>query len=176
MVSWTRATRLVTMVTLGLQAHPHLAVLEGLLLPDRHRPLQGIDGEATGLEGFAAVRRGDRDHHARLPDLEAADAMDEGDAIDDRPAAADGRRDLPHLGERHRPVGLVLEELDPSAAGLVAYHPREDRERARARVLPRLGERALGEALRPRPAPARGRPRGAPPQPSAQADVLTPRG
>src|SRR6266853_5217745 len=127
MVSWTRATRLVTMVTLGLQAHPHLAVLEGLLLPDRHRLLQGIDGEATGLEGFAAVRRGDRDHHARLPDLEAADAMDEGDAIDDRPAAADGRRDLPHLGERHRPVGLVLEELDPSAAGLVAYHPREER-------------------------------------------------
>ena len=52
-----RATRLVTMVTLGLQAHPHLAVLEVLLLPDRHRLLQGIDGEAAGLEGLAAVAR-----------------------------------------------------------------------------------------------------------------------
>src|SRR5260370_40192795 len=147
MVAWTRATRLVTMVTLCLEAHPRLAVLEVLLLPDRHRLLQGIDGEAAGLEGFATVRRGDRDHHARLPDLEAADAMDEGDAVDDRPAAADGRRDLPHLGERHRPVGLVLEELDPSAAGLVAYHPRGDRRRGRARWLHRLGERAPGQRL-----------------------------
>src|SRR5260370_38127403 len=117
MVSWTRATRLVTMVLLGLQAHPHLAVLEVLLLPDRPRLLQGIDGEAAGLEGLAAVGRGDRDHHARLPDLEAADAMDEGDAIDDGPAAAEGRRDLPHLGERHRPAGLVLPEHDPPTPG-----------------------------------------------------------
>src|SRR6185295_3309881 len=109
MVSWTRATRLVTMLTLGLQTHPHLAVLEVLLLPDRHRLLEGIDGEATGLEGLAAVGRGDRDHHTRLPDLEAADAMHEGDAIDDGPAHPDGGRDLPHLRERHRPVGLVLE-------------------------------------------------------------------
>src|SRR5260370_7377691 len=113
MVSWTRATRLVTMVTLGLQAHPHLAVLEGLLLPDRHRLLQGIDGETTGLEGFAAVRRGDRDHHARLPDLEAADAMDEGDAIDDRPAAADGRPHLPHLADPPRPSGPLPHNLTP---------------------------------------------------------------
>src|SRR5713101_1162151 len=108
MVSWTRTTRLSR-----LQPYPDLAVLEVLLLPDRHRLLQGIDGEAAGLEGLAAVGRGDRDHHARLPDLEAADAMDEGDAIDDGPAAAEGRRDLPHLGERHRAVGFVLEELDP---------------------------------------------------------------
>src|SRR5258708_26651325 len=108
MVSGTRATRLVTMVTLGLQAHPHLAVLEVLLLPDRHRLLQGIDGEAAGLEGFAAVGRGDRDHHARLPDLAAADAMDEGDAIADVPAAAEACRRLPHLGACHPALGVVL--------------------------------------------------------------------
>src|ERR1700730_7970266 len=161
MVSWMRATRLVTMVTLGLQAHPHLAVLEVLLLPDRHRLLQGIDGEAAGLEGLAAVGRGHRDHHARLPDLEAADAMHEGDAVDDGPAAANGRRDLPQRGERHRRVGLVLEELDPPTPGLVAHHSREEREGARARVLHRLGERTLREGLGGDLDPVRVRRRGA---------------
>src|SRR5689334_6723243 len=115
MVSWTRSTRLVAMVTLRLQPHPHLAVLEVLLLPDRHRLLQGIDREAAGLEGGAAVRRGDRDHHARLADLEAPDAVHERDAGGGGPALPDGGRDLAHLGERHRAVRLVLQEFHPAA-------------------------------------------------------------
>src|SRR5690242_5295664 len=133
MVSWTRGTRLVAIVTLRLQPHPYLAVLEVLLLPDRHRLLQGVDREAAGVEGRTPVRRGDRDHHARLPDLEAADAVDEGDAGGGRPAPTDGDRDLAHLGQGHGGVGLVLEELHPPATGLVAHHAREQRDAARPR-------------------------------------------
>src|SRR6266850_6932534 len=119
MVSWTRTTRLVAVLTLRLQSDPDLAVLEVLLLPDRHRLLQRVDGEAARLEGLGAMGRGHRDHHARLTDLQAADAVHEGDACDRGPAAPDGRADLAHLGQRHGAVGHVLEELHPAPTGLV---------------------------------------------------------
>src|SRR5216684_6703196 len=115
MVSWTRTTRLSR-----LQPYPDLAVLEVLLLPDRHRLLQGVDGEAAGLESLGAMGRRHRDHDARLADLQAADAVHERDPRDGGPAAPDGRADLAHLGESHGTVGLVLEELHPAPAGLIA--------------------------------------------------------
>src|SRR6185295_13330268 len=143
MVSWTRTTRLVAVLTLRLQSDPDLAVLEMLLLPDRHRLLERVDGEAARLEGLRAMGRGHRDHHARLADLQPADAVDEGDSRDRGPAAADGRADLAHLGQRHGAMGLVLEELHPASPGLVPHHAREQGERARPRVLHRAGDLAL---------------------------------
>src|SRR6266850_7798374 len=114
MVSWTRTTRLSR-----LEPDPDFAILEVLLLPDRHRLLQRVDGEAARVEGHRAMGRGHRDHHARLADLEAADAVQEGDPRDRGPAAPDGRADLAHLGQRHGAVGLVVEELHPAPTGLV---------------------------------------------------------
>src|SRR5258706_6623935 len=121
MVSWTRTPRLSR-----LEPDPDFAILEVLLLPDRHRLLQRIDGEAARVEGHRAMGRGHRDHHARLADLQAADAAQEGDPRDRGPAAPDGRTDLPQLGQPHRAVPLVLEELHPPAARLVAHHAREE--------------------------------------------------
>src|SRR4029450_12236488 len=123
MVSRTCVPRLLAMVT--LQADPDLAVLEVLLLPDRHRLFQRVDRETARLEGFAAMGRGDRDHHAGLADLQGTEALCEGDPADDRPALADGAADLAHLGQRHGAVRLVFEELHAPAARLVAQHSRE---------------------------------------------------
>ncbi len=81
----------VAVVTFRLQSHPHLAVLEVFLLPHRHRLLERVDGEVAGLEGLAAVRRGHRDHHAGLADLEPADPVHEGD----RGAPASARESPP---------------------------------------------------------------------------------
>src|SRR5258706_7945716 len=116
MVSWTRTTRLSR-----LQPDPDLAILEVLLLPDRHRLLQRVDGEAARVEGHRAMGRGHRDHHARLADLEAADAVQKGDPRDRGPAAPDGRAELAHLGQGHPAVALVLQELYPPAPLLVAH-------------------------------------------------------
>src|SRR4029450_8787863 len=116
MVSRTCVPRLLAMIT--LQADPDLAVLEVLPLPDRHRLLHRVDREAAGLEGFAAMGRGDRDHHAGLADLQATDAVNEGDPADDRPALADGAADLAHLGQRHRAARPRFEELHAPAPRL----------------------------------------------------------
>ena len=55
--------------------------------------------------------------------------------------------DLPHLGQRHRPVRLVLEELHPAPAGLVPHHAREQGQRPGPRMLHRLRHRALRQRL-----------------------------
>src|SRR4029450_10213961 len=107
MVSRTCVPRLLAMIT--LQADPDLAVLEVLLLPDRYRLLQRVDREAAGLEGFAAMGRGDRDHHAGLADLQATDAVNEGDPADDRPELEGGAAELAHLGQGHRDGSPVWE-------------------------------------------------------------------
>ena len=60
--------------------HPVLAVGGDLLLPDRHRLLERVDGEATGREGLGAVGRGGHDHDGGLAHLEMARAMGDGDA------------------------------------------------------------------------------------------------
>ena len=75
MVRATRVARLVSVITFRLQAHPDLPVLEVFLLPDRHGPLERVDGEAAGLEGLAAgageetaIRRSTRRSRAVRPD------------------------------------------------------------------------------------------------------------
>src|SRR5439155_1236322 len=64
----------------ALQADPHLAVLEVLLLPHGDGALERVDRVATGLEGVAAVRGGHGDQHRRFADLEPADTMQHRDA------------------------------------------------------------------------------------------------
>src|SRR5581483_7637876 len=54
---------------------PFLAADVELLLPERDRLLERVDGLAAGVEGGGAVRRRDRDHDAGLADLDAADAV-----------------------------------------------------------------------------------------------------
>src|SRR5439155_17671506 len=125
MAARTRSARLSAMLTLRLEPHPDLAVLEVFLLPHRYRLLQRVDGEVARLEGLAAMGRRDGDHHARLADLEPPHAMHERQPRDVRPPDAHRRRDLPHLGLGHRRVGLVLEELHPAPARLIPHHPRE---------------------------------------------------
>src|SRR5215470_478162 len=143
MVASARSERLLPMVT--LQPDPHLAVLEVLLLPDRHRLLERVDREAARLEGFPAMRGGHRDEHARLTDLEAADAVDEGELADAREPRAGRHGDLAHLRQRHRRMRLVLEELHAAPARLIPHHAGEEDDRPRAGVFHRGHEGGLGE-------------------------------
>src|SRR6266545_8267813 len=119
----------------SLKADPDLPVLEVLLLPDGNGALQGVDRELAGFEGVLAVGGGDGDQHARLADLQPSDTVEDGHALDLRPADAEGFADLAHLRLGHRRVRLVLEEFHESAAGLVADDAREDHDPARARVV-----------------------------------------
>src|SRR4030095_1197050 len=99
MVSRTPSRKLGAMIT--LEADPDLAVLEVLLLPDRDRLLQGVDGEAARLEGLAAMGGGDGDQHAGLTDLETAHAVHDGDLPDAGEPHAGRRRNLAHLPHTH---------------------------------------------------------------------------
>src|SRR5439155_23607651 len=128
--AWTRSTG-----SAALQADPHLAVLEVLLLPHGDGALERVDRVATGLEGVAAVRGGHGDQHGRFADLEPADTMQHGDAAHAGPASADGGADLPHLGLGHRGVRFVLEKLPRPAIGLVAHDAGEDDDAAGAGIV-----------------------------------------
>ena len=111
----------------------------------------------------AAMGRGHRDHHARLADLEAADAVQEDDARDRGPAAPDGRADLAHLGQGHRRRGASYSRNFTRRPPVWSRTtPEKSTERPRARMLHRLGHRALREGLgghldpvRPGPRPRR---------------------
>src|SRR5437667_6579086 len=118
----------------SLEADPHFPVLEVLLLPDGNGALQRIDGELAGLEGILAMGGGNRDEHAGLADLQPSDTVEDGHALDLRPAGAQGFTDLAHLRLGHRRVRLVLEEFHRAGAGLVAHSGREDHDHARAGV------------------------------------------
>src|SRR5437870_6833920 len=73
-----RSTRSSTVTRLSaLETDPDLAVLEVLLLPDGHRPLERVDRVPARLERLRAVRRRHGDEHARLTDLEPADAVED---------------------------------------------------------------------------------------------------
>src|SRR5947207_14998205 len=93
--AWTRST------STALQTHPHLAVLEVLLLPHRDGALERVDRVAARLERVATVRRRHGDQHGRLADLEPASPMQHGHAADAGPARTNGDADLAHLGFRH---------------------------------------------------------------------------
>src|SRR3990172_9097890 len=53
-----------------LALDPLLAAFPDLLLPDRDDFLEAVDQRVAGLERLLAVRRGHRDQHGRLADLE----------------------------------------------------------------------------------------------------------
>src|SRR6266540_4026220 len=144
MAATASARRSVSVIVVALQAHPHVAVFEELLLPHRQRRLERVDGEAAGVEGLGPVGRRYRDHHARLADLEPADPVHQRHP---RPALPYRRRDLSHLGRSHRLVGLVLQILDPPATGLLADYPREEHEAARPRLAHGPREARLGQRL-----------------------------
>src|SRR5206468_2208624 len=114
-IAWrrmVRSTRSSTVTRLSaLETDPDLAVLEVLLLPDGHRPLERVDRVPARLERLRAVRRRHGDEHARLTDLEPADAVEHRHPPHPGPARADSLADLTHLRLRHRRMRLVLEEL-----------------------------------------------------------------
>src|SRR6266536_1908033 len=87
--TWSRGPTRLT----ALEPHPDLAVLEVLLLPDRDGALERIDRVAARLERVAAVRGGDGDEHARLADLEPADAVEHRDPLYAGPARAQALAD-----------------------------------------------------------------------------------
>src|SRR5256886_5648088 len=129
----TRSSRVTTLP--ALESHPDLAVLEVLLLPDGHPALECVDRVLARLERLVAMRRRHGDEHARLADLEPADAVEHRHAPDPGPAGADSVADLAHLRLRHRRVRLVLEELHGPPLCLVAHDARGDYDPARARIV-----------------------------------------
>src|SRR5262247_1683404 len=141
--TWTRGpTRLA-----ALESHPDLAVLEVLLLPDRDGALERIDRISARVERVAAVGGGDGDEHARLADLEPADAVEHRDPLHAGPAPSQARADLARLHLGHRGVRLVFEERRGPTAGLVPDHSREDDDAARSRIVHLGGNRLGGQRL-----------------------------
>src|SRR5262245_25382496 len=100
MVAKAAATSGVTR-SAALQADPHLAVLEVLLLPHRHDLLQRVDGVRARVEGFASMGRRHGDDDARLSDLQPAHPVLHGHPLHRRPARSQPLADLPHLGLGH---------------------------------------------------------------------------
>src|SRR5881409_1418115 len=139
MVRSTRSSKVTTLPP--LETHPDLAVLEVLLLPDGHRALERVDRVLARRERLRAMRRRHRDEHARLADLEPADAVEHRHAPHPGPAGAEPLADLVHLRLRHRRVRFVLEELHGSPLRLVPHDAGEDDDAAGARILDRGGDR-----------------------------------
>src|SRR5437763_2839234 len=59
----------------GAPADPFLATRVDLLLPERDRALERVDRLAARVERGGAVRGGDGDHDAGLPDLDPSYTM-----------------------------------------------------------------------------------------------------
>lgn len=70
------------------------------------------------------MRRADSDENAGFADLETAEAVNDGDAVDGK-FLVEGLADLPHLGESHGFVGLVIEVHGAAAVGFVAHETIE---------------------------------------------------
>src|SRR5262249_58864868 len=83
----------------GPEADPLLAVLEPLLLPDRHVSLEPLDGVAAALERGRPVRCGHGDDHRRLSRNQRPHPVH-----DRHPATGPPGFDLPPDGG-HRPLG-----------------------------------------------------------------------
>src|SRR5262249_36997022 len=141
-IAWRRmksSTRARSFTSPPLEAHPYLAILEVLFLPDRHRLLQGVDGEFAGVERLASMSGRHSDEHTRFPDRQPARPVLHGHPPNAGPARANDGGDFAHLDLGHGRVGFVFEELDAAAAGLVAHDAREDHDAAGARVVHESG-------------------------------------
>jgi len=104
----------------GLAGGPDGAVDEGLLFPDGDGLLEGVNEPAGGFVGLGAVGGGDDDEHAGFADLEASEAVDDGDMADIEAGVGFGCQ-LPHLFLGHLAVGFVVEMEGLAATGLVAH-------------------------------------------------------
>src|SRR5439155_15515343 len=62
-----------------LPSHPFLPARSALFFPDWNRLFESIDHHAADFEGFAAMRRGARDHDGSLADFQNAEAVLDGD-------------------------------------------------------------------------------------------------
>ena len=143
-----------------------------LLLPERNALLQGVDRLVAGGQRLGAVWRRHGDDHARLADLDPADAMVDRDGSGQLVASGDLRGNLLHHGLGHACVGLVeVENLAPARAA-TPHRAGERRDRARLlrghlqRPLPRgravrIDEGGTRRRRRAGSAPPRRRPRSA---------------
>src|SRR5688500_9913204 len=116
-----------------LATQPGSAVRIVLFLPDGNDLFDPLDRIAAGLERGVAVRRGNADDDACLPDRERADAVDNGDVVDS-PPVADLVADLRHGELGGWRIGLVFEMRNCSTAAMVAHGPDERRDGAGAGV------------------------------------------
>jgi hypothetical protein len=90
---------------------------EEFLLPDGHGLLEGVDEPAAGVEGGGAVRGGDGNDDGGFADVEAAEAMDDGEIADG--VVGEGLSgEAVHLREGHFFIGLV-EKMEGAAATAV---------------------------------------------------------
>src|SRR5437867_135444 len=87
---------------------PGLPFRIDLFLPDRYRVLELVDQPLTGIERLSSVGRRHGDHYAHLPHLKRAGTMDDRQ-VQDRPATASLVREVLHLPDGHRAVGLVAQ-------------------------------------------------------------------
>src|ERR1700760_1709823 len=92
----------------GLAIGPNSTIRKLFALPDGNRLLQRVDGVATGVEGRCAMRRGDRNQHARLADEQPSET------VHNRHLAYTEESlgllaQLAHLFQRHLLIGLVVE-------------------------------------------------------------------
>ena len=77
--------------------------------------LELVDQPLTGIERLSSVGRRHGDHYAHLPHLKRAGTMDDRQ-VQDRPATASLVREVLHLPDGHRAVGLVDQGADLLAA------------------------------------------------------------
>lgn len=121
---------------------PDGAVFEVLLLPDGNGALEGVNGEAAGVESGGAMGRADGDEDAGFADFEAAETMNDGHAVDAIFFVELGA-DFAHFGEGHGFVGFVIEIERGAVVGLVADETIEGDDgavRGRAHVAAEGGE------------------------------------
>jgi len=98
---------------------PDGAVFEVFFFPDGDGALESVNGEAASVEGGGAVGRADGDEDAGLADFEAAEAMDDDDAVNFIFFVELGG-DLAHFCEGHGFVGFVVEIESGAIVGLIA--------------------------------------------------------
>ena len=98
---------------------PDGAVFEVLFLPDRHGTFQGVNGKPAGVESVCAVRSADSDKDAGFANLEAAQAVNDGDAMN-AVFFVKLSGDPSHFCEGHGLVGFVLEIQRGAIVRLIA--------------------------------------------------------
>ena len=98
---------------------PDGAVFKILLFPDGDGALEGVNGEAAGVKSGTAMRGADGDEDAGFADFEPAEAMDNGNAVNDEFFVELGSN-LLHFAQGHGFVSLVIEIEREAIVRLIA--------------------------------------------------------